>query len=180
MVVPLGVGAHRADGLGLLGQLSLPLTPATVADRLARSIGSFFLIWTVAWGLMYACLIPGKGALDKGPVLAVIYIVIVLAASAAVSALQRSWMGEQSPARHRHRRRHGLDDDAERLGRNLAHPETNYSVDGGQCREWHADARQSEKHGSTRLSSCRARTSWLSFPLLFLMGAASHYPMFLR
>ena len=45
--------------------------------------GSFFLIWTVAWGLMYACVIPGKGPLDKGPVLAVIYIVIVLAASAA-------------------------------------------------------------------------------------------------
>ena len=31
---------------------------------------------------MYACLIPGKGALDKGPVLAVIYTVIVVAASA--------------------------------------------------------------------------------------------------
>ena len=36
--------------------------------------GSFFLIWTVTWGLMYACQIPGKGALDKGPVLAVIYV----------------------------------------------------------------------------------------------------------
>ena len=30
---------------------------------------------------MYACQIPGKGALDKGPVLAVIYVVIVVAAS---------------------------------------------------------------------------------------------------
>ena len=44
-------------------------------------MGSFFLIWTVAWALMYACTIPGKGTLDKGPVLAVIYTVIVLAAS---------------------------------------------------------------------------------------------------
>src|ERR1700730_2956678 len=45
------------------------------------AMGTFFLIWTVVWALMYACLIPGKGALDKGPVLAVIYTVTVVAAS---------------------------------------------------------------------------------------------------
>jgi len=44
-------------------------------------MGTFFAIWTVAWALMYACQIPGKGALDKGPVLALIYTVIVVAAS---------------------------------------------------------------------------------------------------
>src|SRR5260370_26274711 len=44
-------------------------------------MGTFFLIWTGAWALMYACEIPGKGALDKGPVLAVIYILIVGVAS---------------------------------------------------------------------------------------------------
>ena len=44
-------------------------------------MGTFFGIWTVVWALMYACTIPGKGALDKGPVLAVIYTVIVVAAS---------------------------------------------------------------------------------------------------
>src|SRR5258708_22499578 len=45
------------------------------------TMGSFLAIWTVAWGLMYACQIPGKGALDKGLVLAVVYTVIVFAAS---------------------------------------------------------------------------------------------------
>src|SRR5208283_4860388 len=44
-------------------------------------MATFFAIWTIAWALMYACTIPGKGALDKGPVLAVIYAVIVVAAS---------------------------------------------------------------------------------------------------
>ena len=28
-------------------------------------MGSFFLIWTIVWGLLYACLIPGKGIFDK-------------------------------------------------------------------------------------------------------------------
>src|SRR5208337_2750726 len=44
-------------------------------------MASFFVIWTVAWALMYACQIPGKGALDKGGVLGLIYIVIVVGAS---------------------------------------------------------------------------------------------------
>jgi uncharacterized membrane protein len=44
-------------------------------------MGSFFLIWTIVWGLHYVCLIPGKGILDKGPVLAVIYAVVLIAAA---------------------------------------------------------------------------------------------------
>src|SRR5258708_3249346 len=40
---------------------------------------SFFLIWTIVWALMYVPLIPGKGILDKGPVLAVLYAIIVCA-----------------------------------------------------------------------------------------------------
>ncbi len=42
---------------------------------------SFFGIWTVVWAILYAVLIPGKGPLDKGPVIAVIYAVVVIAAS---------------------------------------------------------------------------------------------------
>src|SRR4051795_3358405 len=45
------------------------------------AIGSFFLIWTITWGVMYALLIPGKGILDKGPVLAVLYVIIVIASA---------------------------------------------------------------------------------------------------
>jgi uncharacterized membrane protein len=29
-------------------------------------MGSFFLIWTIVWGVLYTCLIPGKGIFDKG------------------------------------------------------------------------------------------------------------------
>ena len=43
--------------------------------------GSFFLIWTVVWGLHYACTIPGKGIFDKGPFLGVLYAVVVIAAA---------------------------------------------------------------------------------------------------
>jgi uncharacterized membrane protein len=38
---------------------------------------SFFLIWTITWGILYALLLPGKGPLDKGWVLAILYTVIV-------------------------------------------------------------------------------------------------------
>lgn len=44
-------------------------------------MGTFFGIWTVTWAIMYALLIPGKGLLDKGAVLAVLDIIIVCAAS---------------------------------------------------------------------------------------------------
>jgi len=44
-------------------------------------MGSFFGIWTVVWGILYAVLIPGKGALDKGPVIGVIYAVVVTGAA---------------------------------------------------------------------------------------------------
>lgn len=42
---------------------------------------TFFLIWTATWAVTYACVIPGKGVLDKGPVLAVISTVVVLVAA---------------------------------------------------------------------------------------------------
>src|ERR1700685_1417692 len=44
-------------------------------------MGSFFLIWTIVWGLLYACLIPGKGIFDKGAFVGVVYAVVVAAAA---------------------------------------------------------------------------------------------------
>jgi len=38
---------------------------------------SFLLIWTATWGILYALLLPGKGILDKGWVLAILYTIIV-------------------------------------------------------------------------------------------------------
>src|SRR2546427_3546453 len=44
-------------------------------------MGTFFAIWTVVWGILYVVLIPGKGVLDKGPVIGVIYAVVVFVAA---------------------------------------------------------------------------------------------------
>ena len=38
---------------------------------------SFFLIWTLTWGILYALLLPGKGLLDKGWFLAILYAIVV-------------------------------------------------------------------------------------------------------
>lgn len=38
---------------------------------------SFFLIWTLTWGILYALLLPGKGLLDKGWFLAILYTIVV-------------------------------------------------------------------------------------------------------
>ena len=67
---------------------------------------------------------------------------------ACVSALEQPWLGEQSAALDRHWRRAGMGNDAERLGRDLADSETNYSMDQGQCGEWHSDSGTVETDGA--------------------------------
>lgn len=141
--------------------------------------GSFLLIWTVVWGLMYVCLIPGKGVLDKGPVLALIYIVILAVASAIYLRLND----------------HGWESN-----RLLA-----IGIGGGMgwvmmLNVWGVIWRTQKKiikwtgenaaNGTAMPDKAKylARQAYLasranfvmSFPLLFLMGAASHYPMFGR
>src|SRR5260370_36121981 len=61
-------------------------------------------------------------------------------------------MGEQSPARDRHRWSDRLGDDAERLGSNLARAEEDYQVDGRQRSQRDTDARQSKISGPAGLS----------------------------
>ena len=108
--------------------------------------GSFFLIWTVVWGLMYGLLTPGKGILNRGPVIAIAYTIILLVACWAFLDWNNRGWGEQSPARHRPGRRHRLGDDVERMGRDLAHPETHHSMDPGQRSQRHAHPRRIESH----------------------------------
>ena len=44
-------------------------------------MGSFFLIWTIVWGILYACLIPDKGIFDKGAFIGIVYAVVVAVAA---------------------------------------------------------------------------------------------------
>jgi len=140
-------------------------------------MGTFFGIWTLVWALMYACTIPGKSALDKGPVLAVIYTAIVIVAS---------WLFLRFNA-------HGWESN-----RLLA-----IGVGGGMgwvmmLNVWGVIWRAQKKiirwtadnaaNGTpmpdkakylARQAFLTSRANFvLSFPMLFLMGAASHYPMF--
>jgi uncharacterized membrane protein len=141
------------------------------------AMASFFLIWTITWAVMYACVIPGKGALDKGPALAVIYTAVVLISSYLFLRFND----------------HGWESN-----RLLA-----IGIGGGigwmmMLNVWGVIWRAQKKIISwTRENAANAtpipeRAKYLarqgflmsranfvlSFPMLFLMGAASHYPMF--
>jgi uncharacterized membrane protein len=140
---------------------------------------SFFVVWTATWGILYALLIPGKGWLDKGWVLAILYTIII--AHSAHFFLQ--WNGA-----------------AWESNRLLA-----IGIGGGfgwmmllnvwgviwriqkRLIAWtKANAEngtpmpeQSKRMARMAFLTSRANAI-LSLPLLLLMGAASHYPMFGR
>src|SRR5579863_1931513 len=54
---------------------------AGFAANSGTAMGSFFGIWTVVWGILYAVLIPGKGIFDKGAFIGVVYALVVAAAA---------------------------------------------------------------------------------------------------
>jgi uncharacterized membrane protein len=142
-------------------------------------MGTFFGIWTVTWALMYAILIPGKGLLDKWPVLAILDIAIVFCAAWLFLSLNS----------------HGWE--SNRL--------LSIGLGGGigwmmmlnvwgviwriqkRIIQW---TKESAANGTPmpekskrmmRMAFVASRTNaFLSLPLLFFMGAASHYPMFGR
>ena len=140
---------------------------------------SFFLIWTLTWAILYALLIPGKGLLNKGWVLTILYTIII--AHSAHLFLHLNSQGWES-------------------NRLLA-----IGIGGGigwmmllnvwgvawriqkRLIAWtKANAEQGtpmpgKSAGMARMAFLAARiNAFLSIPLLFLMGAASHYPMFGR
>ena len=143
------------------------------------AIGSFFLIWTAAWAIMYALLIPGKGIFNKGAVLFVLYVII--AAAGAYFYLLWNSAGWES----------------NRL--------LSIGIGGGlgwvmMLNVWGVIwriqkriilwTRENAANGTpipeksarmARMAFLASRTNaLLSLPMLFFMGAASHYPMFGR
>jgi uncharacterized membrane protein len=143
------------------------------------TMASFFLIWTATWALMYACIIPGKGMLDKGPVLAVAYIVLFgLASYLFLRFNDHGWESNRLLAIG--------------IGGGMGWVMM-LNVWGvvwrGQKRIilWTRDNAangtpmpERAKYLARQVSLLSRANFVLSFPMLFLMGAASHYPMFGR
>ena len=151
---------------------------ARLADRPSlvwQWFGAWFLVWLVAYALIYALQLPRSGLLDSVWMRAIGIAVVVIAASWLVLVLNG--------------------------GADVSNAHLAISVGGGLglvllLNTWGvvwrvqkrliAWARASAENGTPmppeaarlmRWGFLTARVSfWLSFPLLFLMGAASHYP----
>jgi len=141
------------------------------------AMASFFLIWTATWGVIYALLLPGKGPLNNGWVLAILVAIVVVAAS---------WL-------FLHFNSHGWETNSM----------LSIGIGGGigwvlLLNVWGvvwriqkrliAWTKANAEFGTpmppkapsmARMAFLTARISaWLTVPLLFFMGAASHYQMF--
>lgn len=156
---------HLAADAKLAGDRSL----------IGKWFGVWFLVWLVAYVFIYALQLPAKGILDSVWVRVIGISIVVIAASWLVLALNG--------------------------GPNVSNAHLAISVGGGLglvmlLNTWGvvwrvqkkliAWARTSAELGAPmppeterlmRWNYLTARTSfWLSFPMLFFMGAASHYP----
>ncbi len=143
------------------------------------AMGSFFLIWTAVWGILYALLIPGKGILDKGPVLAVLVALVVIAAAWLFLALNNhGWESNRLLAI-------GIGGGLGwvmllnvwgviwRIQKRLILWTKESAANGTPMPE-------KAKPMARMAFLCSRINAFLSLPMLFFMAAASHYPMFGR
>lgn len=142
-------------------------------------IWTFFLTWTVTWAILYALLIPGKGLLNKGWFISILYVLIIAYSIHFFLHLNRgSWESNRLLSI-------GIGGGIGwmmllnvwgvvwRIQKRLI-AWTKATVEGGTPIPEKAARMQ-------RMVFLTARANaWLSIPLLFFMGAASHYPMFVR
>jgi uncharacterized membrane protein len=148
------------------------------ASSVGGMIGSFFLIWTLAFAVEMGLLMAPTEVLRKGPVLGVIMAVVIVAAAYTFLSLnQHGWESNGALAIG--------------IGGGLGWFML-LSVWGIVWRmqkkiiRWTEEsaakgtAMPPEAAKAARLSFLCARINfWLSFPMLFFMGAASHYMMFI-
>ena len=154
---------------------------AAAAEKVGASSGtamaSFFLIWTLAWAILYALLLPGKGPLNNGLVLGLAAAVVVTAAAYLFLRFNaHGWESNRMLAI-------GIGGGIGwvmllnvwgvvwRIQKRLIAWTKANAENGTPVPE------QSQR--MARISFLTARISaYLSIPLLFFMGAASHYTMF--
>jgi uncharacterized membrane protein len=145
------------------------------ASLALRWFGWWLLVWFVAYGLIYALQLPGKGFVDSPWFRAIGVAVVVIAASWLVLALNG---GPNSSNQHLAISVGG--------GLGLVMLLNTWGVVWRVQKRLIAATRASAEQGIPlppdaahlmRWGFLTARTSfWLSFPMLFFMGAASHYP----
>lgn len=140
-------------------------------------MGSFFLIWTVVWGILYACLIPGKGIFDKGAFIGVAYaIVVALAACLFLRLNDHGWESNRLLSI-------GIGGGIGwvmllnvwgviwRIQKRLIQWTRDNAANGTPMPD------QAKAMARQAFLASRAN-AFLSIVLLFFMGAASHYPLF--
>ena len=141
------------------------------------AMGSFFLIWTIVWAVLYGCVAPGKGIFDKGAFIGTAYAVVTfLAAWLFLSWNSHGWESNRLLAIG--------------IGGGIGWVML-LNVWGAIWRiqkrliQW---TRDSAANGTPMPEKAKAMArqtflvsranAFLSIPLLFFMGAASHYPLF--
>jgi uncharacterized membrane protein len=141
------------------------------------AMGSFFGIWTVVWGILYACLIPGKGIFDKGAFIGVAYAVVVAAAGWLFLSLNsHGWESNRLLAI-------GIGGGMGwvmllnvwgviwRIQKRLIQWTKDNATNGTPMPD-------KAKYMARQAFLASRANAWLSVFMLFFMGAASHYPMF--
>jgi uncharacterized membrane protein len=143
------------------------------------AIGSFFALWTVAFIIYMGVLMAPSDALHKGPVVGIIAAVLVAAAAYTyISLNSHGWESNRLLCIG--------------IGGGLGWFMF-FNVWGIIWRmqkrmiQWTADnaangtPMPAKAANFARVTFLASRTNfWLSFPMLFFMGAASHYPLFGR
>jgi uncharacterized membrane protein len=143
----------------------------------AMPLITFFVIWTVTWAILYALLLPGKGILDKGWFLAILYLIIIAYSAHLFGHLNsQGWESNRLVAI-------GMGGGFGwmmllnvwgviwRIQKRLIAWTKANTENGTPIPE--------KAQPMARMAFLMSRANaFMSIPMLFLMAAASHYPMF--
>jgi len=164
------MSATGSDARNAVASTGVPATPGA-------AFGSFFAIWTVVFALIYALIMVAK--VNNGAVLGVaVTVLVALGAYLYLTVNNHGWESNRMLAI-------GIGGGLGwimmmnvwgiiwRINKKLIRWHQEFAANG--------TAIPAEAAALGRMAFLASRTNfWLSFPLLFLMGAASHWPAFGR
>lgn len=140
-------------------------------------LGSFFLIWTIVWAVLYGSIAPSKGIFDNGAFIGVVYLVVVAAAAwLFLSMNNHGWESNRLLAI-------GIGGGIGwvmmlnvwgviwRIQKRLIQWTRDNATNGTPMPE-------KAKTMARQAFLVSRANAYLSIALLFFMGAASHYPLF--